>query len=335
MTTPTHGHHDAIVVGGGQAGLATAYYLLGHGVDTLVLDNNMRPGGAWSLYWDSLALSSDASQSSLPGMQMPPIDGALRPAHLIEYLTNYEGRFDIPVRRPVRVAHVRPAGQHFRVETDQGNWTASHVIMATGTYARPLVPHIPGTIMGQFWHVANYPGRDTFRDMKVAIVGADNAAAQIGAELSEVAEVFWFTDTEPKLIDASIQGPELHQLIDARRNAILSEATDIPADPAELGDIIQTPQVTAALASGALKPQPLPETLDELEVNHLIWSGGFEPGLYPVRGLLDEQHRPTVDGLHLVGYGEDYSGYGSDTIGGVGPWAQLTARKVAQAVGRA
>ncbi|MDR7330542.1 FAD-dependent oxidoreductase [Corynebacterium guangdongense] len=332
MTTTSHGHHEAIVVGGGQAGLATAYYLLARGVDTLVLDNNMGPGGAWSMYWDTMTLLSEPAQSSLPGMAMPDVPGGLTPAHMVEYLTNYEGVFDIPVRRPVRVLHVRPAGAHFTVETDQGTWTASQVIMATGTYARPLVPHVEGTIMGQFWHVANYPGRDTFRGKKVAVVGAGNAAAQIGAELSEVAEVIWLTDTEPRLVDASLTGADYHRLIAERRDAILAGATDVPSDPAELGNIIQTPPVKAAIESGALTPTPLPETLDGLEVNHLIWATGFEPGLYPVRGLV-EDGRPSVEGLHLVGYG-GASGYGSDTIAGIGPWAQHTARTVAEGLGK-
>lgn len=336
MTTTSHGHHEAIVVGGGQAGLATAYYLLARGVDTLVLDNNVRPGGAWTMYWDSMKLLSDPSQSSLPGMAMPQIPDGLTPAHMVEYLTNYEGSFDIPVRRPVRVHHVQPTGGHFTVETDQGTWTAGQVVMATGIYARPTVPHVEGTIIGQFWHAANYPGAETFRGKKVAVVGAGTAAAQLGAELTQVAEVTWLTDTEPRLVDASVTGPDYYRLLAQRRDAILADSEEIPADPAQLGEIIQTPEVRAAIESGALTPTPVPDTLDELEVDHLIWATGFEPGLYPVRDLL-EDGAPAVAGLHLVGYGSlgagDETGYGSDTIAGAGPWARRTAQAVADALG--
>ena len=38
-------HHTAIVVGGGQSGLATAYYLRRFKVDFLILDNQEEPGG--------------------------------------------------------------------------------------------------------------------------------------------------------------------------------------------------------------------------------------------------------------------------------------------------
>lgn len=42
---PNIDHHEAIIIGGGQAGLATAYYLLRAGVDTLVLDDQDAPVG--------------------------------------------------------------------------------------------------------------------------------------------------------------------------------------------------------------------------------------------------------------------------------------------------
>ena len=61
---------DVAVIGGGQAGLATAFYLrragLTPGEDFVVLDASDRPGGAWTHMWPGLRLFSPASFSSLP-----------------------------------------------------------------------------------------------------------------------------------------------------------------------------------------------------------------------------------------------------------------------------
>ena len=38
---------DVIVIGGGQAGLATAYFLRRTGLSYLILDAEDGPGGAW------------------------------------------------------------------------------------------------------------------------------------------------------------------------------------------------------------------------------------------------------------------------------------------------
>ena len=99
---------DVVVVGGGQAGLAAGYYLrragLTAGSDFVILDAAEAPGGAWQHMWDGLQLFSPATYSSLPGWMMPPWDDARRGfpprTHVVEYLTQYESRYELDVQRP-------------------------------------------------------------------------------------------------------------------------------------------------------------------------------------------------------------------------------------------
>ncbi len=44
--TQTH-HHDTIIIGGGQAGLATGYYLKQQQRDFVIFDANQRIGDSW------------------------------------------------------------------------------------------------------------------------------------------------------------------------------------------------------------------------------------------------------------------------------------------------
>lgn len=70
-----------MVIGGGQAGLATGYHLRRAALDFIILDAGAQPGGAWQHSWDSLRLFSPAAYSSLPGWPMPArAEGAIRPA---------------------------------------------------------------------------------------------------------------------------------------------------------------------------------------------------------------------------------------------------------------
>ena len=55
MTTATE-HHETVIVGGGQAGLATAYHLQRRGRDCVILDAGERVGHAWRRRWPSLRL---------------------------------------------------------------------------------------------------------------------------------------------------------------------------------------------------------------------------------------------------------------------------------------
>ena len=47
---------DTLVIGAGQAGLATSYWLTQAGVDHMVLDRREQLGGAWLDRWDSFCL---------------------------------------------------------------------------------------------------------------------------------------------------------------------------------------------------------------------------------------------------------------------------------------
>ena len=59
------------MIGGGQAGLATAFYLRRAGVDYIVVDDQPAPGGAWRHVWPSMTLFSMSDFSNLPGWPMP------------------------------------------------------------------------------------------------------------------------------------------------------------------------------------------------------------------------------------------------------------------------
>ncbi len=136
---------DAVVIGGGQAGLAAGYHLRRLGLDFVVLDAQSTPGGAWQHTWDSLRLFSPAAYSSLPGRLMPPQPGQTYPDadHVVSYLADCEQRYGLPVVRPVRVEGVHRDGEYLRVESAAGAWRARTVISATGTWWRPSCPPSP------------------------------------------------------------------------------------------------------------------------------------------------------------------------------------------------
>ncbi len=89
---------DVVVIGAGQAGLASAYYLRRADVRFVILDAEEGPGGAWRHAWNSLHLFSPASFSSLPGWMMPAKTEAAYPSRneVVDYLARYEGGIIFP-----------------------------------------------------------------------------------------------------------------------------------------------------------------------------------------------------------------------------------------------
>jgi putative flavoprotein involved in K+ transport len=342
---------DVVVVGGGQSGLAAGYHLRRLGVDFVILDAQDHPGGAWRHVWESLRLFSPAEHSSLPGRLMPSQPGETYPdaAHVVDYLADYERRYDLPVMRPVGVRAVRRDGERLRVETDSGTWRARAVISATGTWSRPFVPAVPGrdTFPGRQLHTAGYRRPQDFSGRRVIVVGGGNSGAQIAADLAGHADPTWVTRREPRFLADDIDGRALFDVATARRRALEAGEADTGGVSA-LGDIVVVPPVRAARDRGRLKASPMFTRLSpygpvwadgtSAPADAVIWCTGFRPALHHLAplGLRGARGRIPTAGtraaeeprLHLLGYG-DWTGPASATIIGVGRTARESAREIA------
>ncbi len=343
---------DVVVIGGGQAGLAAGYHLRRPGIEHVILDAQAAPGGAWQHTWDSLRLFSPAQYSSLPGRLMPVQEGELYPdaAHVVDYLTDYEKRYELPIQRGTRVESVHRDGPHLRVETDSGSWTARAVISATGTWTRPFLPAVPGRrhYQGRQLHTVQYRGPTDFAGRRVLVVGGGNSGAQIAADLAHAGiDLTWVTRRPPRYLADDIDGRALFDHATARRRA-LDEGRIDAGGVASLGDIVAVPPVRAARDAGLLRAKPMFTRLTatgvewadgtRAEADTVIWCTGFRPALAHfaslrlrgTRGRIATVGTRTVDEprLHLLGYG-DWTGPASATLIGVGRPAREAAREIA------
>lgn len=333
---------DVIVIGAGQAGLATGYYLRRAGVDFTILDAQEAPGGAWRHVWSSLRLFSPAQYSSLPGRMMPvPPGGYPSAVDTVAYLADYERRYNLPIIRPATVHAVRHAGERLGVETGSGTWQARIVVSATGTWWRPYIPHYPGMreFRGRQLHTVGYQGPEPFRGQRVVIVGGGNSAAQILAEVSTLAQTTWVTLRPPRLLPDEIDGRALFDLATRRHRAALSGKSAEGID--DLGDIVAVPPVREARDRGVLKAEPMFARITPggvawadggtVPCDVIIWCTGFRPALghlTPLRlrgkdGLIPTKGTRALaePRLHLLGYG-DWTGPASATLIGAGHTAR-------------
>lgn len=343
---------DVVVIGGGQAGLAVGYYLRRTALSWTLLDAREGPGGAWPLAWESLRLFSPARFSSLPGWLMPggTDDYPTRDA-AVKYLAQYEARYGFPIERPVDVRAVRREEGGFVLETDRGEWRASAVVSATGSWARPNLPEIPGreSFRGVQTHSAEYRSPEAFAGKRVLVVGGGNSGAQILAELSLVADTTWVTLADPVFLPDHVDGRYLFDQATVLYRAIQEGRP--PPEPASLGDIVMVPPVRQARDRGVLRAvRPFVRMTErgvvwpdgrEEAVDAIVWCTGFRPALEHLRplGVVEPDGRVRVEGtrslrepmLWLVGYG-NWTGFASATLIGVGRSARATVDQVAAAL---
>lgn len=366
---------DVCVVGAGQAGLAAGFYLQradrerrrrGAGeLSWVVPDAHDRPGGSWPETWPSLRLFSPAAYSSLPGWPMPRWSGEDNPpaSHVVAYLRDYEQRYGLDVRRPVRVHEVRrDAGERLRVRTDHGDWSARAIISATGTQSRPFVPAVPGAddFEGTQVHTAGYRGPAAYAGQRVLVVGGANSAAQVAADLLPVAErLHWAALRPPRYLPDHVDG---RVLFETATQAVRDRAAGRPArGVASLGDVVAVPPVREARDRGGLRAVPMVERLTrtgarwpdgrEEPLDAVVWATGFRPALGHLRalGLAAADGRLLTEApaggtmpvqaageprVLLLGYG-DWCGPASATLVGVGRPAREAVAAVEALVDRA
>ncbi len=282
---------DVVVIGGGQAALSVAYFLRRTSLSYVLLDAEDAPGGAWRHGWSSLRLFSPAQASSLSGWPMPPVsDGFPTRDHVIDYPARYEGRYQIPVVRPVWVNAVERGRGRLLVRSVRQSWPARAVVSATGTWRAPFLLAYPGreAFAGTQLHSADYVGPESFAGRRVLVVGGGNSEAQVLAELSTVPETVWVSERPPRFLPDGVDGGVLFRWSSERRKA-QQEGRPASVPEGGLGDIVMVPPVVEAWSRGVLVAR---EPFD-----HFTTAGGSDrlSTHYPPWSALQSQARAAPD----------------------------------------
>lgn len=327
--------YDTIIIGAGQAGLATGYHLQQAGLRFLILEAGQEPAGSWPHYFDSVALNSAARYSALPGLPFPG-DPDRYPVRdeVAAYLRQYAAHFKLPIVTKARVSTVERIGRLFRViTTGQGCYLARTVVAATGFFGRPHMPDLPGQTgyQGRLLHAANYRNPEPFRGQRVIVVGGGNGAVQIALELAQVAQVSLASRGPIRYLPQRLLNRDIHfwlRLLGLDNKQWLGNRSMLVYDPGHY---------RAAIAAGRPDRQPLFERFTEdgviwgdsrsEPVDAVIFATGYRPYLPYLAGVgaLDETGQvlhhhgtsATVPGLYYVGLFRQRS-VASTTLRGVG-----------------
>jgi putative flavoprotein involved in K+ transport len=179
---------DAVVVGGGQAGLAASHQLTQAGMDHVVFERD-RVGQSWRGRWDSFCLVTPNWTLRLPGHRYEgdDPDGYLPRDEIVDYLEGYAASFHAPVRERVGVDALEPLDDAFELRTTEGLVRARAVVVATGAYQRPhrpagaesLPPDLPQL------DLADYRNPSALPSGCVLVVGSGQSGCQVAEELAE------------------------------------------------------------------------------------------------------------------------------------------------------
>jgi putative flavoprotein involved in K+ transport len=186
-------HYPVIIVGGGQAGLATSYCLTQRDIDHIVFEKD-RIAEAWrSQRWDTFCLVTPNWQCKLPGFHYTGAYGGENPTgfmpreEIVEYVEAYAASFDPPVQEGVAVDTVERGtdGNGYVVTTSTGTFTADQVVIAVGTYHQPNIPPIADGLPDEITqlHSSEYQNPESLPEGEVMVVGSGQSGTQIAEDL--------------------------------------------------------------------------------------------------------------------------------------------------------
>lgn len=163
--------YEAIVIGGGPAGLTAGLYLMRGGIKTLLLEKVL-PGGA--------PLNTGRVEN------YPGFPEGISGKDLMERFTAHAKAFDLPIREFAEVHSVTREGTRFTVTVNDATIEAGGVIVASGT--EPVKMGIPGEkeLVGRgISYCATCDGM-FFKDLDVAVIGGGDSAIEEALSLANI-----------------------------------------------------------------------------------------------------------------------------------------------------
>jgi putative flavoprotein involved in K+ transport len=342
---------DVLVIGAGQAGLATGYHLCATGFRYEIVDRHARVGESWRRRYDSLTLFTPRTYSALPGLAVPgDPDGYPTKDEIADYLESYARRFDLPVRLNAGARSLERDGDAFRAALTDGSVVeARAVVLASGAFQTPSIPAVAAGFApavaqlsaASYRHPAGVPAGT------VLVVGDGATGRHIARELAPTHRVLLATGRPRRPTPARVLGRSIFWWLDrlgvlrASRESRIGRrmmATDpFPGRDLDLprlrrAGVTVVPRLVAAEGTTARFADD-----SDAEVSAVIWATGYRtdsawidiPGATgPDGGFLHTRGVSPVPGLYVVGQPWQWT-RGSALLLGVGDDAAYVTAQVA------
>lgn len=183
-----------LIIGGGQGGIGLAARLRRQGVPTIVVEKNPRAGDSWRNRYKSLHLHDPVWYDHLPYLDFPddwPVFAAKD--KIGDWLEHYTAIMELNYwsgTEATKATYDEAAGE-WVVEVKRDGVPVTlrpkQLVFALGVSGYPNIPHFDGadSFQGQHYHSSKYPGGGDWTGQKAVVIGSNNSAHDICADLWE------------------------------------------------------------------------------------------------------------------------------------------------------
>lgn len=211
-------HHDTVVIGGGQAGLAMSAVLQQSGREHVVLERR-QVGERWRTErWESLRFQFPNWSLELPGYAYSGDDanGFAHWRQILRIIEEYAAITRAPVREHTEVTGLRPDDGGFLLSVPEGTIDARRVVVATGPFQRPRIPQMSKGVARSV--VQSDPTRyrrpEDLPDGAVLVVGSGASGCQIADELLRAGRTVLLSVSRHRRVPRRFRGQDVYWWLD-------------------------------------------------------------------------------------------------------------------------
>jgi len=183
-----------LIIGGGQGGIGLAARLRRLEVPTIVVEKNPRAGDSWRKRYRSLCLHDPVWYDHMPYLPFPDHWPVFSPKDKMgDWLEMYARVMELNYWAGTECTAARydDAAAQWEVTLRREGQTLclrpKQLVLATGMSGMPNVPEIPGaaSFEGTLCHSSRHPGGEGWTGKRCVVLGANNSAHDICADLWE------------------------------------------------------------------------------------------------------------------------------------------------------
>lgn len=188
--------YDVLIIGAGPIGLACGIEAKQRGLSYLIVEKGCLVNSIYH-YPAQMTFFSTSRKIEIGGI--PFVSHGPKPtrSEALEYYRRVKQSWELDVHTYETVQSISQQESTYLIKSDQGEYEARSVVIATGFYDHPNLMQVPGESLPKVKHY--YDDAHPYVDQKVIVVGAANSAIDVALET-------WRTGAETTMV---IREPEI------------------------------------------------------------------------------------------------------------------------------
>ncbi|MEM9754129.1 MAG: NAD(P)/FAD-dependent oxidoreductase, partial [Planctomycetota bacterium] len=290
--------YEAIIVGGGPAGIGVAIALKDAGLENFVVLEQRKVGASFAAWPAETQFITPSFPTNSVGMlDLNSIAVGVSPAFSLEaehptgkayaaHLRAVAKYFELPVHEKTNVVRITKVGENFHVETAEGVLRAKHVVWAAGEFQYPRLNGFIGSELCQ--HTATIPSYDELEGDDFIIIGGYESGVDAAYHLA-------YNDKRVRLLDRGSPWKSESSDPSVALSTFSLERMRDEFFEQQVELLPNSPVASVAKANGVYQVM----TVDEREFytkTPPLFAGGFEGSLKLVADLFEQRE----DGFPLL-----------------------------------